>query len=133
MGSKNTQEVHEPDITSPLRRCVLTVETSKGEGRERTKEEAQEEDGHPGGGRQTESKGVAKEGGASEETGGAQSRRSTAGPRPHHDDGPWWSRQREEPWRRYGHRLQGGDQQRRSRWCWSLKQRWRANEPGGCR
>ncbi len=87
MGSKNTQDSPWTWHNVPSQKVrPHTVETSKGEGRERTKEEAQEEDGHPGGGQQTESKEVAKEGGASEETGGAQSRRSTAGPRPH----PWW-------------------------------------------
>ncbi len=36
-----------------------------------TWEEAQEEDGHPGGSRQTESREVTKEGGARKETGGS--------------------------------------------------------------
>ncbi len=47
-----------------------------------TKEEAQEEDGHPGGGRQTETREATEEGGAREETGETRSRRHTAGPRP---------------------------------------------------
>ncbi len=48
-----------------------------------------------------------------------------------HDDGPRWSRWREEPWRSDSRRLQGADQRRRSRW-WRSPRR-RANEPGGCR
>ncbi len=47
-----------------------------------TWEAAQEEDGHLGGGQQTETRGATKEGGAREETGGTRSRKSTAGPRP---------------------------------------------------
>ncbi len=47
-----------------------------------------------------------------------------------HYGGPWWSRRREEPWRRNGHRLQGADQQWRSRWKKSLRQRRRAKEQG---
>ncbi len=82
--------------------CPRTVETSKGEGRVGTKEEAQEEDGHPGGSRQTEAREATKEGGARGETGGTRSRRSLAGSRP----------QAEEQGRRGG---SGGP--RRSRWC----------------
>uniref|UniRef100_A0A8C1ZDA6 Chromodomain helicase DNA binding protein 3 n=1 Tax=Cyprinus carpio TaxID=7962 RepID=A0A8C1ZDA6_CYPCA len=47
-----------------------------------------------------------------------------------HNDGPRWSRQMKEPWRRNGCRFQGAHQQWRSRWWRSLRQRRRANEPG---
>ncbi len=53
-----------------------------------TLEAAQEEDGHPGGGRLTETREVTKERRAREETGHS------------HYGGPRWSQRREEPWRR---------------------------------
>ncbi len=83
-GEKNhNKTVQDPDISPPSRKVrPRTVETSKGEGRVGTWEAAQEEDGHPGGGRLTETREVTKEGGAREETGGTRSRRRTAGPRP---------------------------------------------------
>ncbi len=64
-----------------VRPCTVK-RTSKGEKRAGTKEEAQEEDRHPGGGRQKESRGATKEGGAREETRETRSRKSTAGHRP---------------------------------------------------
>ncbi len=62
-----------------------------------------------------------------EEAGGAQ-----LDPGHSHDDGPRWSWQKEESWRRNGRQLQGVDQWRQSRWRRSLRQRWRADEPGWC-
>ncbi len=82
-GEQNTHKtVHNPDISPPPGRCVLAPWKQHGEGQVGTWEAAQEDDGHLGGGRQTETKGATKEGGAREETGGTRSRRSTAGPRP---------------------------------------------------
>ncbi len=46
------------------------------------REEARGEDAHPGGGQQTESREVMKEGGAREETGGTWSMQRQVGPRP---------------------------------------------------
>ncbi len=63
-----------------VRPCTVK-RTSKGEKRAGT-----EEDRHPGGGRQKESRGATKEGGAREETRETRSRKSTAGHRPQ----PWW-------------------------------------------
>ncbi len=80
-----TQNVYNPDISPPSRKVGVNVQRG-GEGWAVTKEEAQEDDGHPGGGWQTETREATKEGGAREETGGTQSRRRTAGPRPQ----PWW-------------------------------------------
>ncbi len=80
MGRENTtQTVHNPDIIAP------PPGTEGGGERVGTWEEAREEDGHPGGGWQTESMGVTKEGGAradQTETGGTWSRWSPVGPRP---------------------------------------------------
>ncbi len=87
MGSKTHKTFHNPDMSPPSQKVrPRTVETSKGEGWVGTTEVAQEEDEPTGGVRQTESKGATKEGGAREETWGARSRKSTAGPRPQ----PWW-------------------------------------------
>ncbi len=62
-GEQNTHKtVHNPDISPPPRRCVLTPWKQHGEGWVGTWEAAQEEDGHPGGGRQTATKGAMKEG-----------------------------------------------------------------------
>ncbi|XP_058627969.1 PE-PGRS family protein PE_PGRS16-like [Onychostoma macrolepis] len=52
------------------------------EGRQTVQVEVWAEDGHPGGGRQTESRVEMMEGGGREEIGGTWSRRSQAGPRP---------------------------------------------------
>ncbi len=83
MGSKKHKTVLTRDISPPSRKVrPRTAETFKGEGRVGTLEAAQEEDGHPGGGWQTETREATKEGGAREETGGTRSRRRTAGPRP---------------------------------------------------
>ncbi|KAL1269344.1 hypothetical protein QQF64_031633 [Cirrhinus molitorella] len=60
-----------------------------------TWEEAREEDGCP------RSPGKRQEGSGA---GG----RTRWDPGHSHDDGPRWSRRREEPWRRNGHRLRGG-------------------------
>ncbi len=82
-GQKHNKTVQDPDISPPSWKVrPRTVETSKGEGQVGTREVAQEEDRHPGGGRQTETREATKEGGAREETGGTRSRRRTAGPRP---------------------------------------------------
>ncbi len=83
----------------------------------------------PGRGPADRDQGATKEGGARDQTGGTQSRRSTAGPRPQ----PWWwptvepteGGDMEEGWR-----LQGANQWRWSRRWRSLRRR--ANEPGGC-
>ncbi len=84
-----TQNVYNPDISPPSPEGASSHRSNVQRGGERwavTKEEAQEDDGHPGGGWQTETREATKEGGAREETGGTQSRRRTAGPRPQ----PWW-------------------------------------------
>ncbi len=52
------------------------------EGQMGPREEARGEDAHPGGGQQTESREVMKEGGAREETGGTWSMQRQVGPRP---------------------------------------------------
>ncbi len=80
-----TQNVYNPDISPPSPEGASSHRSNGqrgGEGWAVTKEEAQEDDGHPGGGWQTETREATKEGGAREETGGTQSRRRTAGPRP---------------------------------------------------
>ncbi len=128
MGSKNTTKQSRILTYRPPSRKVRprTVETSKGEG-------AQEEDGQPGEGRQTKTRGRRRR----EEPGRRQEGSGAGGaehdPGHSHDSGPRWSRRREEPWWRDGRQLQGADQRRRSRWRRSLKRRRRANEPGGCR
>ncbi len=82
MGSKTHKTVHNPDISLPSRKVrPRTIITSKGEGQAGTKEEAQEEDRHPGGGGRQGPGEATKEGGTREETGGTRSRRRTAGPR----------------------------------------------------
>ncbi len=64
-GSKSPhRQVHNPDTSPPSRRCVLALWKQHEEGRVGTWEVALEEDGHPGGGRQTETRGVTNEGGA---------------------------------------------------------------------
>ncbi len=83
MGSKTHKTVHNPDISPPSRKvCPRTVETSKRGGVGGNYGGGSGGGRSPGRGWQTESKGVTKEGGAREETGGARSRRHTAGPRP---------------------------------------------------
>ncbi len=81
-----------------------------------------EEDGHAGGGRQTETRG-ATEGGAREETEGT---RSTAGPGPQ----PWWWLT-VEPTER-GVMEEGWLLTPRGQPTVVEERRWRASEPGGC-
>ncbi len=70
MGRK-TQTVQNPDILSPSRKArPRGNETTEGV---RAWGEAQEEDGHLGGGRQIETREVTMDGGAKEETGGTWS------------------------------------------------------------
>ncbi len=73
-GTNTHRQVHNPDISPPPGRCILAPWKQHGEGRVGTKEEAQEQDEHLGGGRQTESKRVTKEGGDRR----ARRRKSTA-------------------------------------------------------
>ncbi len=89
MGAHGEQNTHRQSIfltyRPPPGRRVPAPKKQQKEGWVGSREEAQEEDGHLGGGRQTESREVTKEGGArvdQTETGGAWSWRCQVGPRP---------------------------------------------------
>ncbi len=107
MGSKNTTKpVLGCDIT-PASRTVTIPPGRGGAGRQ-----------SPGRQRRREEPGGCRTGGAWWDTGHS------------HYGGPRWSRQREEPWRRNGRRLQGADQRWWSRWWRSPRCRRRAEEQG---
>ncbi len=89
MGAHGEQNTHRQSIfltyRPPPGRRVPAPKKQQKEGWVGSREEAQEEDGHLGGGRQTESREVTKEGGArvdQTETGGAWSWQCQVGPRP---------------------------------------------------